>query len=106
EMGGQSRYNMAALDPGSGAASGWDPTTNNVVYSVAARGGFIYAGGSFNFIHGLPHSTLAGMSQGITAVNEPIVDVGRGELRASPNPFHTGATLRLVLPQAEVADVA
>ena len=46
------------------------------------------------------------MSQGITAVNEPIVDVGRGELRASPNPFHTGATLRLVLPQAEVADVA
>jgi len=76
-----------------------------VVYAIAPSGGTVYVGGGFNYILGLPHCRFAGVSQGMLGVKEPAA-VLPGRLRVSPNPFHTGVTLRFVLPRAEKVDVA
>jgi hypothetical protein len=45
---GTSRTNAAALNALTGALLSWSPNPNNIVYALAARGGVVYLGGSFN----------------------------------------------------------
>lgn len=49
-MGGQTRFNAAAIDVETGTASNWDPRPNGDVLCLALSGGTIYAGGTFDSI--------------------------------------------------------
>ncbi|MDQ4040600.1 MAG: PQQ-like beta-propeller repeat protein, partial [Actinomycetota bacterium] len=48
--GGQARENLAALDPATGAATGWNPRPNGPVLALARSGPTIYAGGAFSHV--------------------------------------------------------
>src|SRR5206468_3007591 len=52
---------IAAIDPGSGAATAWNPTGNNFVSALAVSGGTVYAGGAFTSIGGQARSRIAAM---------------------------------------------
>jgi len=60
-IGGQLRAGIAALDVGTGLATGWNPSPNGSVDVLAASGATIYAGGSFTTIGGQPRNNLAAL---------------------------------------------
>ena len=60
--GGVERHRLAALDPLTGAATAWDPSSNGEVKSLATDGDTVYAGGSFTVIGGSSKPSLAGIS--------------------------------------------
>lgn len=50
--GGAARNRIAALDVTTGAATAWDPSASNAVYSLAVSNGTVLAGGAFTNIGG------------------------------------------------------
>ncbi|MBI5095271.1 MAG: hypothetical protein HZB26_22910, partial [Candidatus Hydrogenedentes bacterium] len=65
-VGGQARNGIAALDPVTGLATGWDanPTGNDntpQVYKLTVSGGVVYAAGWFSNIGGQDRKYLAGL---------------------------------------------
>jgi len=53
------RAGLAAFDLKSGDLLPWAPSLDGDVYSMAARGGLVYLGGSFFTVGGQPHQSLA-----------------------------------------------
>jgi hypothetical protein len=62
QAGGLPRANLAALDPGTGAATGWNPRPDGAVLALARSGPTIYAGGTFGHIAGAERRKLAGLN--------------------------------------------
>jgi hypothetical protein len=58
-IGGAPRSTLAALDPVTGAASPWSPSTDGFVHAIALGDSSIYVGGVFHSVSGLPRSCLA-----------------------------------------------
>jgi Ig-like domain-containing protein/beta-propeller uncharacterized protein DUF5122 len=58
-IGGQSRSNLATVDPLSGAASAWNPDADGLVQSLLLAGNSIYIGGQFSRVGGQPRPRLA-----------------------------------------------
>jgi len=50
DIGGQTRWDIVALDASTGSITNWNPNANNVVYALAVYGSKVYAGGSFTSI--------------------------------------------------------
>lgn len=61
-IGGASRDRIAALDPATGSADAqWNPGANNAVYTIAAKGNWVYAGGFFTTIGGQTRLRIAAL---------------------------------------------
>ena len=60
-IGGASRNFIAALDPVSGTATGWDPDANSTVYAIQPAGDVVFAGGQFSAIGGAFRGGLAAL---------------------------------------------
>ena len=65
-IGGQPRSRVAAMDAATGATTGWDPNSQggpsgNVVYSLVAGAGVVYAGGAYDSIGGQQRGCLAAL---------------------------------------------
>jgi hypothetical protein len=58
---GQARKHIAALDATTGELTAWDPSANGLVYSLAASGGTVYAGGTFTSIGGQARKRIAAL---------------------------------------------
>ena len=61
EIGGQARYNLAAVDATTGVATAWNPAINGDVYSMVATGSTVYVGGEFSQIGGQVRICLAAL---------------------------------------------
>jgi beta-propeller uncharacterized protein DUF5122 len=64
ELGGQPRRNLAALDPQTGAATGWQPGPDGAVFALARFGSTVYAGGDFAKVTGAAKQKVAGLNAG------------------------------------------
>jgi hypothetical protein len=109
-IGGQPRNGIAALDAETGAVLPWNPdpgsgTTGGVVWSLAAYGNTVYAGGLFERMGVVPSAGLAA----ITAANGSAPTVGVPEAtgahaltlaQSAPNPARSSALIRFTLPAA------
>ncbi len=60
-IGGQMRNHIAALDAGSGLATGWDPNADANVSALAVSGSTVYAGGWFTSVGGQTRKNLAAL---------------------------------------------
>lgn len=66
-IGGQARFNLAAVDATTGNATAWNPNPSGAppaapnVTSLAVSGGVVYAGGQFTTIGGQPRARLAAL---------------------------------------------
>jgi hypothetical protein len=60
--GAQTRENLAALDPETGAATPWDPHPDGDVLALARHGSTILAGGNFASVGGASRQKLAGLN--------------------------------------------
>jgi len=60
-IGGQMRNHIAALDAGSGLATGWDPSADGNVSALAVSGSTVYAAGWFTSIGGQTRKNLAAL---------------------------------------------
>ncbi len=60
--GGQERANVAAIDPATSAATGWNPDADAPVLALARYGPTIYAGGLFGRIGEAARQKVAGLS--------------------------------------------
>jgi trimeric autotransporter adhesin len=69
-IGGQPRANLAAIDPATGAVTGWNPgasspvAQNGVVAALLATPQVVYVGGSFTSLGGRPQSDLGAVDTG------------------------------------------
>jgi hypothetical protein len=94
-IGGTLRLGFAAVDDSVGAATGWDPGANEIVWSLLSSGSTLFVGGKFRTIGGLPTARLA-------AVSFPPPDVPAAPTLAlaqsAPNPARTTAVIHFVLP--------
>ena len=116
-LGGQTRSGLGALDAETGRVLDWNPRLGGsnvneplapaIVWSLAAYGSTLYAGGLFLWTDVLPMSTLAGLS----TVAEP--EEPPAPLPASislsfpfPNPSRSATTLRYALPSPAIVDLA
>ena len=59
---GQLRNRIAALDATTGAATAWNPNSNNQVFTIAGDGTTVYAGGQFTSIGGQTRNRIAALS--------------------------------------------
>ena len=57
------RNDVAALDAATGHATPWNPNWDNTVYTLAASGSTVYAGGDFTSIGGLPRNRIAALTR-------------------------------------------
>jgi len=111
-IGGQPRVGLAQLDPATGAATAWnaglEPMPINLleVPALAVGNGLLYAGGEFIGALGLPHASLAAVSEGLApAAVEPPPAAAPIALSAAPNPFRDRVSLRFSLPASQPAEV-
>ena len=56
------RNHLAAVDPGSGTATAWDPNANGGVQALATSGASVFAGGTFTSLGGQPRRNAAALS--------------------------------------------
>jgi hypothetical protein len=78
-VGGEPRYNLAALDLATGRPTSWAPTPSGDVRALAASGSTIYAGGNFQFINGVARGSLAALDA-VTGLLIPWAPVLGGRL--------------------------
>lgn len=97
-IGGQPRICLATVDTSTGLATDWDPGTDGLVWSLAAYGNTLYAGGGFTRAGGLPAAGLAAFS--IPEERVPVPTVPFGLAQSIPNPARSSAIIRFSLPQA------
>lgn len=60
-IGGQSRPNLASVDPTIGTATNWNPRPNNLVRAIAISNGRIYFGGDFSTVNSVARNRIASM---------------------------------------------
>jgi hypothetical protein len=94
-MNGEPRICLAAVDTATGLATSWDPGLDGYVWSLAASGNAIYAGGGFSRAGGLPCAGLAGFRIPTLPPSPP---VSRLAMAITPNPARADALVRLALP--------
>lgn len=58
-IGGQSRRNVAAVHPTTGALFPWNPIVNGPVFAIAVGDSAVYLGGRFTNVDGAPRANLA-----------------------------------------------
>lgn len=63
-IGGFTRNCIAALDAGSGVATGWNPNASSAVHALQVSGGTIYTGGDFTTIGGQARNYVAALDAG------------------------------------------
>ena len=63
-IGGETRRGVAALDPLTGKATGWDAGGNGNVFTLALAGDAIYVGGRFTSIGGSSRKSIAALDIG------------------------------------------
>ena len=102
-MGGQPRICLAAVDTSTGLATDWDPDTDGYVWSLAAAGNSIYAGGGFTRAGGLPTVGLVAFSIPVERAPTPVA-FALGQ--SIPNPTLSNATIRFELPKAASVTLA
>jgi hypothetical protein len=100
-IGGTSKGFLAAVDAVTGSVNTSFPDADNVVWSLVADGGDLFAGGSFNAVGGVPHAGLVGLP--ISARTVPMLALASQpfeafEISSSPNPVRSAATLHYTLP--------
>jgi hypothetical protein len=61
-IGGQARNYVAALDAGSGVATGFDPNPNNLVTTIGVSADAVYLGGAFSSLGGEVRNGIAALS--------------------------------------------
>ncbi len=89
-IGGKQRHHIAAIDAATGQATSWNPgaslspARNARVYALAAPGGTVYVGGSFNAIGGQERRRIAAID----------ADTGRA---TNWKPYANGAVTTLVV---------
>ena len=59
DIGGQSRFTLAALDATTGLATSWNPQPGSNVMTIVAGDGLIYCGGFFLSVGGQPRNHIA-----------------------------------------------
>src|SRR5216684_6714304 len=80
-IGGQPRYNLAALDVSTGLATDWNPNPNTGITRLAINGDAVYAGGGF--------TSLGGQNRNLLAAVDP--STGRAtDWNPNPEPGHEG----------------
>lgn len=110
-MGGLPRDAFGAADAGTGAVASWVPKVFHygdqpIVSCATLSGGKLYIGGYFTAAADHPQSGIAALYlSGLVAVDEPGAGSPAAALRAGPNPFRTGVTLRLALSGADAVDI-
>ena len=75
-IGGQTRNLIAALDAATGLATAWDPSANNLVWTLAVSGGTVYVGGDFTSIGGQTRNRIAALdaTAGLATAWDPNAD--------------------------------
>jgi len=58
-IGGQARFNLAALSVSTGLATDWAPTPNSTTRALSVGNGHVFAGGDFTSIGGEPQAGIA-----------------------------------------------
>jgi len=96
-IGGQPRICLGAVDTSTGLPTDWDPGTDGLVWSLAADGNTVYAGGGFTRAGWLPAAGLAAFSLSEDPVPAP---VPFALAQSIPNPAHSSAMIRFALPEA------
>lgn len=96
-IGGQSRRNLAALDPLTGAAQAWNPGPDTWVQCLHMTGGSLLVGGEFTDVSMLPQGDLAAFTVGTVGVRDMPRAALRVPVTASPNPSRGPAYLRFSL---------
>jgi hypothetical protein len=116
-LGGAIRNGLAGLDAETGRVLDWDPKLGGanvneplapaIVWSLAAYGSTLYAGGLFLWTDVLPMSTLAGLST-VAEVEKPPAPLPASISLSFPfpNPSRSATTLRYALPSPAVVDLA
>src|SRR6266849_1384519 len=91
-IGGQPRYNLAALDVSTGLATDWNPHAIGSVYSLAINGKTLYAAGAFNSIGGQPRSGIAALdaSTGLATDWNPNPNTGITRLAINGDAVYAG----------------
>ena len=116
-IGGQPRTNLAALDAGSGLATGWDPAGAGPAFvnAIVPRGATVLLGGSFATIGGQARANLAEVSAatGLATAWNPGTDgavralkVAAGRLVAGGDFASAGGAPRANLAALELASGA
>ena len=67
-FGGEDRDYLAAVDLATGQVAAWAPTPDAIVFSIAAGGGRVFAGGTFDEVDGAPRIGVAGFDAASGAV--------------------------------------
>jgi hypothetical protein len=90
-IGGRGRTDLAALDPVTGAATGWNPSAGGMIYALAAdAGGKVVAAGSLNSFGGVIRRRLAALGpDGSATAWNPGADDTVSAIAVSPD----GATV-------------
>jgi len=96
-IGGQPRICLASVDTTTGLATGWDPGTDGIVWSLATEGNAIFAGGGFTRAGGLPSAGLVAFSLPEEPAPAP---VPFALAQSIPNPARSSAIIRFALPEA------
>ena len=60
-IGGQTRFNIAAINAITGAATSWNPSADAAVFSLAVSGSTVYTGGNFVSIGGQGRNFIAAL---------------------------------------------
>jgi hypothetical protein len=101
-IGGASRSNIAALDPTTGTATTWNPTSSATVNTLTVSGGGVYVGGQFSNIGGSPRSFLAALDPATGAAQfwNPSANGGVSTLLVSGSIVYVGGDFTSVGGQA------
>jgi hypothetical protein len=91
-IGGQTRYSIAAIDSTGAAITEWNPYADNDVYALAVSGSTVYAGGSFTIIGGQLSNSIAAIdsSTGVATAWNPSADNDVRALAVSGSTVYAG----------------
>ncbi len=70
QVGSTLRTNVAAIDSSTGLANSWNPSPDNVVYSIVVTPQYTFLGGSFTYFNGASDTTSPGNIPGSYPINK------------------------------------
>jgi hypothetical protein len=93
-IGGQSRANLAALDPRTGMATAWDPSADDRVRTLAIHGKTMYVGGDFSWIAGRHREKLAALDAATGVATDWAVEVTSPYYQYFVPPYVSGLAVK------------